>query len=187
MLALGHSDLIRRVCALIISFLIPLRWPTYLKLSLIRPGLIIYLFSRGFRGGSYHKRGGVYIQGDLKPERKKRFETSYSSADQNTFHGYWFLLELQNFIINEIHYNTFGGGLIMECLCSLFRSYVSYRWVPQFLQVQTELHVISKFHFRLWSFVYRYPWFVLNNSECKRLSPATPPFELQDLYMIKLD
>ena len=27
----------------------------------------------------------------------------------------------------------------------------------------------------------------LNNSECKRLSPATPPFALQDLYMIKLD
>ena len=25
------------------------------------------------------------------------------------------------------------------------------------------------------------------NSECKRLSPATPPFALQDLYMIKLD
>ena len=176
MLARGHSDLIRRVCARISSFLIHLRWPTYRKLSLIRPGLL-NISSQGVLGGSYHKRGGVYIQAGLKPERKKSFETSYSSADQNTFRGYWFLLGLQNFIINGIHYNTFGRGLILGCLCSLFRSYVSYRWVPQFLQVQTELHVISKFHCRLSSFVYRYPWFVLNNSECKRLSPATPPFD----------
>ena len=96
-----------------------------------------------------HKRGGIYIQAGLKPERKKRFKTSYSSADQNTFRGYWFVLELQNFIINGIHYNTLGGGLVMGCLCSLFRSYVSYPWVPRFLQVQTELNVISKFHCRL--------------------------------------
>ena len=36
----------------------------------------------------------------------------FSSADQNTFYIYWFLIKPQNVKINRIHFHTFGGGLI---------------------------------------------------------------------------
>ena len=45
-------------------------------------------------------------------KQKKCFKTSYScSADQSTFCVYWFLIKLHNIIINQIHFNTFGGGV----------------------------------------------------------------------------
>ena len=41
----------------------------------------------------------------LITEIKKRFETSQSSADQNTFCFYWFLIKVQNVIINRLLFN----------------------------------------------------------------------------------
>ena len=40
--------------------------------------------------------------------RKKSYR--YSSAGQNTFYIYWFLIKPQNVMINRIHFHTFGGG-----------------------------------------------------------------------------
>lgn len=66
------------------------------KLPLRSPGLIDVHICNGL-GGLINK--GAYIQGSLKPEKKKHFinklhvymYNSYS-ADQKTFHIYWFLL-----------------------------------------------------------------------------------------------
>ena len=40
---------------------------------------------------------------------------SCRSDDQNTFSIYW-SFKLQNFIVNQINFNTFGGGLASERL-----------------------------------------------------------------------
>ena len=68
----------------------------YLKLPLISPGLV-------------HLRKGLrraYKQWDLSERayngKGKRFKTSYSSADQNTFCINWFLIRVENVIINRI-------------------------------------------------------------------------------------
>ena len=53
-----------------------------------------------------YKWTGAYILMGLKPQQKKCFETSTSSADQSTFCIYWFLIKLQNNIVNRIHINT---------------------------------------------------------------------------------
>lgn len=37
-----------------------------------------------------------------------------SSADQKVFYVYWFLIHLQNFIVNQIHLIGFGGGYTWE-------------------------------------------------------------------------
>ena len=50
------------------------------------------------------------------------------SADQSTFCTYGFLIDLQNVVINPIHFSTFGGGPISgRVLCiSLFTSRWAY-------------------------------------------------------------
>ena len=40
-----------------------------------------------------YKWTGAYILRGLKPQQKKGFETSNSSANQNTFYIYWFLYQ----------------------------------------------------------------------------------------------
>ena len=40
-----------------------------------------------------------------------RLKTSYNSVHQNTFCIYWYLIKLQNVMINRIHFNTFLGEL----------------------------------------------------------------------------
>ena len=52
---------------------------------------------------------------------KKQFKTCYGSADQNTFCINLVFNKLQKFIMNWIHFNTFGtegkGGLYLGCVC----------------------------------------------------------------------
>ena len=51
--------------------------------------------------------------GPYNYNRKKSFKISYShsSADQNTFYIYWFVVKLLNVMINQIQFNEFKGGL----------------------------------------------------------------------------
>ena len=70
----------------------------YIRGGLITAGAYI-------RGGRIN--GGAYILGELITEMKKGFEKSFTSADQNTFCTYWYLInKLQNVIINRIHFDT---------------------------------------------------------------------------------
>ena len=66
--------------------------------------------------------GETYICDGLQQEWKKHFKTCYSSADQNTFCINLVFNKLQKFIMNWIHFNTFGteakGGLYLGvCVC----------------------------------------------------------------------
>ena len=57
--------------------------------------------------------GGGMFGGPYNYNRKKSFKISYShsSADQNTFYIYWFVVNLLNVMINQIQFNEFKGGL----------------------------------------------------------------------------
>ena len=57
----------------------------YIKLPVISPGLI-HLRTEVLGG---RINGGAFIQGGLQLG-KKRFETNFSSSDQNPFCIYWF-------------------------------------------------------------------------------------------------
>ena len=62
------------------------------------------------------------ISGGLlnKQERRSTSKQAIISADQNTVCIYWFLIKLQNFIMNWIHFNSFGGGWQSDVFVCLF-------------------------------------------------------------------
>ena len=62
------------------------------------------------------------ISGGLlnKQERRSASKQTIISADQNTVCIYWFLIKLQNFIMNWIHFNSFGGGWQSDVFVCLF-------------------------------------------------------------------
>ena len=64
---------------------------------------------------------GVISEGLLnKLERRRASKQAIISADQNTVCIYRFLIKLQNFIMNWIHFNSFGGGWQSDVFVCLF-------------------------------------------------------------------
>ena len=55
-----------------------------------------------------------------KQERRSASKQAIISADQNTVCIYWFLIKLQNFIMNWIHFNSCGGGWQSDVFVCLF-------------------------------------------------------------------
>ena len=64
---------------------------------------------------------GLISEGLLnKQERRSASKQAIISADQNTVCIYWFLIKLQNFVMNWIHFNSFGGGWQSDVFVCLF-------------------------------------------------------------------
>ena len=90
----------------------------YSKLSLVSPGLGWHVFLSGSK--SADKWRGSYGGLLNKQERRSASKQTIISADQNTVCIYWFLIKLQNFIMNWIHFNSFGGGWQSDVFVCLF-------------------------------------------------------------------